>query len=145
MTCEILNKEWTDKEDDIKNVVNEFENAVKATISIFGDKNFAHVWVSEEEAYRSQFNRATLDAMVFYFSDEIIRQSAMENKEQVESAFKELCSSSNEFIESVRGTTDVYGTYTRLSLWGKSLLAILNIEFNVPEFFEGRIVFDGLR
>jgi Protein of unknown function DUF262 len=145
MACENLNEEWNEKEDDIRNVVNEFENAVEATISIFGEKNFAHVWVSEDEAYRSQFNRATLDAMVFYFSDEVIRESAKKNKEQVESAFKDLCSSSNDFIESVRGTTDVYGTYTRLSLWGKSLLDVLDVEFNVPEFFEGRIVFDGLR
>jgi Protein of unknown function DUF262 len=145
MTCKVLNEEWDEKEDDIKDVVDGFENAVEATISIFGDKNFAHVWVSEEEAYRSQFNRATLDVMVFYFSDEIIRESAKRNKEQVEAAFKELCSYSNEFIESVRGTTDVYGTYTRLSLWGKSLLDVLDVEFNVPEFFEGRIVFDGLR
>jgi Protein of unknown function DUF262 len=145
MTCEVLNEEWNEKEDEIKNVVNEFENAVEATISIFGDRNFAHVWVSEEDVYRSQFNRATLDAMVFYFSDNLIRESAKKNKEQVESAFKELCSSSNEFIESVRGTTDVYGTYIRLSLWGKSLLNVLDVEFNLPEFFEGRIVFNGLR
>ena len=145
MTCEVLNKEWNNKEDDIRNVVDGFEDAVEATISIFGDKNFAHVWVSEEEAYRSQFNRATLDAMVFYFSDETIGESAKRNKEQVEAAFKELCSSNNDFIESVRGTTDVYGTYTRLSLWGKSLLDVLDVEFNVPDFFEGRIVFNGLR
>ena len=145
MTCEVLNKQWERKEDDIKNVFNEFENAVEATITIFGDKNFAHVWVSEEEAYRSQFNRATLDVMVFYFSDEIIRESARKNKEQVEAAFKELCASSSDFIESVRGTTDVDGTYIRLSLWGKSLLAVLDVKFNVPEFVEGQIVFDGLR
>jgi Protein of unknown function DUF262 len=145
MTCEVLNKEWKDKKDDIRSVVGRFENAVETTISIFGEKNFAHVWVSEDEAYRSQFNRATLDAMVFYFSDEIIRESAKKNKEQVEAAFKELCSSSNDFIESVRGTTDVYGTYIRLSLWGKSLLNVLDVEFNLPEFFEGRIVFGGLR
>lgn len=145
MTCESLNEDWNHREDEIKNVVNKFEKAVEATISIFGDKNFAHVWMNQEKSYRSQFNRATLDAMVFYFSDDIIRESATRNKEQVETAFKELCSSSNDFIESVRGTTDVYGTYTRLSLWGKSLLTVLDVEFNVPEFFEGRIVFDGLR
>ncbi len=145
MTCENLNEDWNHREDEIRDVVNKFENAVEATISIFGDKNFAHVWVNQEKAYRSQFNRATLDAMVFYFSDDIIRESATRNKKQVETAFKELCSSSNDFMESVRGTTDVYGTYTRLSLWGESLLAVLDVEFNIPEFFEGRIVFDGLR
>lgn len=146
MTCEVLNKEWNDKEDDIINVVNQFENAVEATISIFGDKNFARVWVSENETYRSQFNRATLDVMVFYFSDEVIRETAIQNKDKVEAAFKELCSEpSNGFIESVRGTTDVRGTYTRLSLWGKSLMEVLNIKFKVPELVEDWIVFDGLR
>jgi Protein of unknown function DUF262 len=145
MTCEVLNKEWNDKEDDIKETIVSFEKAVEATILIFGDKNFARVWVSEDEAYRSQFNRATLDVMVFYFSDEIIRESAKKNKEKVEDAFKELCSSSNDFRESVRGTTDVDGTYTRLSLWGKSLLAVLDVKFNVPEFCDNRITFHGLR
>jgi hypothetical protein len=146
MTCEVLNKEWNDKEDDIKDVVNQFENAVEATISIFGDKHFARVWVSENETYRSQFNRATLDVMVFYFSDKIIREAAIKNKDQVKSAFKELCSEpSNGFIESVRGTTDVHGTYTRLSLWGKSLRDVLDIKFKVPELVEDLIVFDGLR
>jgi hypothetical protein len=146
MTCEVLNKGWDNKEDDIKDVVDNFENAVEATISIFGDKNFAHVWVSEEEAYRSQFNRATLDVMVFYFSDKIIRESAKRNKERIENAFKELCSDpSNGFRESVRGATDVYGTYIRLSLWGKVLLNVLDVTFKVPEFSNNRIVFDGLR
>jgi Protein of unknown function DUF262 len=146
MTCEVLNQEWNDKEDDIKKVVDEFENAVEATISIFGDKNVAHVWVGEEEVYRTQFNRATLDVMVFYFSDETIREAAQKNKEQVENAFKDLCSDrSNGFVESVRGTTDVYGTHLRLSLWGKALLSILDIKFKVPEFLNNRIVFNGLR
>ena len=146
MTCEVLNKEWDETEDDIKDVVNQFEHAVEATISIFGDKYFARVWVSENEAYRSQFNRATLDVMVFYFSDKIIREAAVINKDKVEAAFKELCSEpSNGFIECVRGTTDVRGTYTRLSLWGKSLSDVLNLKFKVPELVEDWIRFDGLR
>ena len=144
MTCEVLNKEWDEKEDDIRNVVNQFENAVEATIFIFGDKNFSHVW--DTETYRKQFNRATLDVMTFYFCDETIRESAKKNKQNVEATFKKVCSSPNNgFRESVSGTTDVLGTYTRLSLWGKALLEVLDVSFNVPELIGDRIVFNGLR
>jgi hypothetical protein len=57
MTCESLNNKWSEKKNDIENVVDQFENAVEATIFIFGDKNFSRVW--DTTKYRSQFNRAT--------------------------------------------------------------------------------------
>lgn len=147
MACENLNKNWDRDASYIQNEINQFENAINTTISIFGDRNFSRTWMSSSESYRSQFNRAILDSMVFYFSDPMIRKSAEENKVEVEAAFKRLCSSqTNGFRESVEGTTkNVRETYTRLSLWGKALREVLDVEFNVPEIIENRIVFNGLR
>ncbi|MDD1438693.1 DUF262 domain-containing protein, partial [Dolichospermum sp. ST_sed10] len=65
MTCERLNNQ---KYYDIKNVVNQFEAAVQTTINIFGEKNFSRIWSNKNNKYQSQFNRAILDVMVFYFS-----------------------------------------------------------------------------
>jgi hypothetical protein len=65
----------------------------------------------------------------------------------VEDAFKKLCSSPNSgFREAIEGTTkNIRETHTRLSLWGRALLEVLDVEFNVPELVDNRIIFNGLR
>ncbi|MFB2879022.1 DUF262 domain-containing protein [Floridanema aerugineum] len=145
MTCKVLNRDWEKKSSDIINTIDQFEKAVQATIDIFGEKSFSRMWLNTKQTYRSQFNRAILDVMVFYFSDPVIRQAAENNKSGVEEAFKELCAN-NEFKKSVEVTTqNIRETYTRLSLWGKALLRVLNIDFNVPKLVDNRIIFDSLR
>jgi hypothetical protein len=146
MTCKELNKNWKKRASDIQATVTQFENAVQTSINIFGEKNVSRLWLSSSNSYRSQFNRAILDVMVFYFSDEIIRQAAEENKVAVEDAFKELCSSNSGFREAIEGTTkNIRETHIRLSLWGRALLKVLDVEFNVPELVDNRIIFNGLR
>jgi uncharacterized protein with ParB-like and HNH nuclease domain len=145
MTCKNLNKDWERNRDDIQDTVEQFEKAVQATIDIFGEKNISRMWLNKNKEYRSQFNRAILDVMVFYFSDATIRQAAEKNKSEVEEAFKKLCAL-NEFRDSVEGTTkNIRETYTRLSLWGKALLKVLDIEFNVPKLVDNCIIFDSLK
>ncbi|MCA1995504.1 MAG: DUF262 domain-containing protein, partial [Coleofasciculus sp. S288] len=144
MTCKELNKNWNKKASDIQDTVTQFENAVQTSINIFGEKNVSRLWLSSSNTYRSQFNRAILDVMVFYFSDQIIRQSAEDNKAEVEDAFKKLCSSNSSFREAIEGTTkNIRETHTRLSLWGRALLEVLDVEFNVPELVDNRIIFNG--
>ncbi|MBD2291944.1 DUF262 domain-containing protein [Anabaena sphaerica FACHB-251] len=143
MTCENLNKDWEKIQDDVENAVNQFEKAVETTINIFGG-SFSRMWLGNK--YRSQFNRAILDVMVFYFKDETIRESAQRNKEKVEEAFKSLCSSNSNFKEAIEGTTkNIRETYNRLRLWGESLLEVLDVDFNLPELVDNRIIFNGLR
>ncbi|MGB7709762.1 MAG: DUF262 domain-containing protein [Microcoleus sp.] len=147
LTCEQLNNDWKARELEIGDTVSQFENAVQTTTRIFGEENIFRVWLSSSKTYRSKFNRAILDVMVFYFSDPVIRQAAEENPAGVENAFKELCSSSNsQFREAVeKSTTSIRETHTRLSLWGKALLKVLDVEFNVPELVDNRMIFNGLR
>ncbi|MDD1415561.1 DUF262 domain-containing protein [Dolichospermum sp. ST_con] len=143
MTCERLNNQ---KYYDIKNVVNQFEAAVQTTINIFGEKNFSRIWSNKNNKYQSQFNRAILDVMVFYFSDEIIRNSVEDRQEKVKFAFQELCSSNSDFREAVeRRTQNTPEIYHRLRLWGVSLQKVLDVKFNLPELHDNRIIFNGLR
>jgi hypothetical protein len=143
MTCKTLNQDWDKKQDDVENAVEQFEEAVETTINIFGD-NFSRMWLGNK--YRSQFNRAILDVMVFYFKDKTIRESAQRNNEKVEEAFKSLCSSNSNFKDAIEGTTkNIRETYNRLRLWGESLLEVLDVEFNLPELVDNRIIFNGLR
>lgn len=147
MTCERLNKNWKKQTDDVHYAVSRFEKAVETTMNIFGEKNFSRMWLSSSNAYRTQFNRAILDVMVFYFSDDLIREAAEKNKPAVENAFKELCSSSeNGFKEAVEGTTkNIRETHIRISLWGHALLDVLGLECKLPELVDNRIIFKGLR
>jgi len=147
MTCKKLNKDWKEKETEVRYTVSQFEKAVQTTTTIFGEENIFRVWLSSYNTYRGKFNRAILDVMVFYFSDPVIREAAEKNPAAVEKAFKELCSSSNsEFREAVeKTTTSIRATHTRLSLWGKALLKVLDVEFNVPELVDNHIIFNGLR
>ena len=147
MTCERLNKNWKKQTDDVHYAVSRFEKAVETTMNIFGEKNFSRMWLSSSNAYRTQFNRAILDVMVFYFSDDLIREAAEKNKPAVENAFKELCSSSeNGFKEAVEGTTkNIRETHIRISLWGHALLDVLGLECKLPELVDSRIIFKGLR
>ena len=143
MTCERLNNQ---KYYDIKNVVNQFEEAVQTTINIFGEKNFSRIWSNKNNKYQSPFNRAILDVMVFYFSDEIIINSVEGHQEKVKIAFQELCSSNSDFREAVeRRTQNIPEIYNRLRLWGESLQKVLEINFNLPELHDNRIIFNGLR
>jgi len=146
-TCQELNQAWKENETEIGYTVSQFENAVQTTTTIFGKDNIFRVWLGNSNTYRTKLNRAILDVMVFYFSDQLIRESAEKNPVAVENAFKELCSSPNsEFREAVeKSTTSIRETHTRLSLWGKALLKVLDVEFNVPELLDNRIVFNGLR
>ncbi|MEG4816023.1 DUF262 domain-containing protein [Microcoleus sp. K5-D4] len=147
MTCKKLNKHWKEKETEVRYTVSQFEKAVQTTTTIFGEENIFRVWLSSDNTYRGKFNRAILDVMVFYFSDPVISEAAEKNPAGVEEAFKELCSSSNsEFREAVeKSTTSIRQTHTRLSLWGKALLKVLDVEFNVPELVDNHIIFNGLR
>ena len=147
MTCEQLNNDWDNREIEIRDTVSQFDNAVQTTTRIFGEENTFRVWLSSSHAYRSKFNRAILDVMIFYFSDPVIRQAAEKNPAGVENSFKELCSSSNsEFRDAVeKRTTSIRETHTRLSLWGQALLKVLDVEFNVPKLVDNRIIFNGLR
>jgi len=147
MTCKKLNKDWKEKETEVRYTVSQFEKAVQTTTTIFGEENIFRVWLSSSNTYRGKFNRAILDVMVFYFSDSVISEAAEKNPAGVEKAFKELCSSSNsEFREAVeKSTTSIRETHTRLSLWGKALLKVLDVEFNVPELVDNHIIFNGLR
>ncbi|MEG4352063.1 DUF262 domain-containing protein [Microcoleus sp. LAD1_D3] len=147
MTCKKLNKDWKEKETEVRYTVSQFEKAVQTTTTIFGEENIFRVWLSSSNTYRGKFNRAILDVMVFYFSDPVISEAAEKKPAGVQKAFKELCSSSNsEFREAVeKSTTSIRETHTRLSLWGKALLKVLDVEFNVPELVDNHIIFNGLR
>ncbi|HUV56296.1 MAG TPA: hypothetical protein VMV84_03605, partial [Dehalococcoidales bacterium] len=93
-------------------------------------------------AFSPRLNKAILDVLLFYFSDEKIRNTAVDKKEDVLNAFKILCLESEDFRNSTETTTKSLGaTSTRLSLWGKELQDTLRIDFQIPSYDGKRIKF----
>ncbi|CCI19758.1 conserved hypothetical protein [Microcystis aeruginosa PCC 9807] len=145
--CVSLNARWDQNSEEIKNIIDQFEKAVQTTINIFGEKNFSRLWLPESATYRSQFNRAILDVMVFYFCDDLIRAAAEKNKEQVEEAFKSLfLTAVDRFKNAVLINTHTkQSTYDRFHLWGQALSKVLDINFNIPQMEDNHIIFKWLR
>ncbi|MGI4822162.1 MAG: DUF262 domain-containing protein [Janthinobacterium lividum] len=127
-----LNKEWDAKKDDIIRESNELSNAIDAVYQIFGESGAFRKW--SVDSWQGLFNRAVYDVMVYYFSHVNIRDAALEKKENVVSAFKDLCVSDSDFMRAIEATTkSTNNTYYRYAAWGNLLAGILGIEIRVPE------------
>ena len=142
-TCEKLNQNWQEQEEKIKFEVSQFEKSLNAAAEIFGPKNVAHKWTPD--GFESRLNRAVLDIIAFYLSDEKIRAMALQSPDAVRESFKRLCIEREEFRNSIEKTTkSMKATYTRLHLMGEALRAALNTDFQLPVLTEAdRIQFNG--
>ncbi len=139
-TCEYLNKVWPQKENEIKRVSNSIISAIDLTRSIF-DKDSFRKW--NGNYYESQLNKSIFDVMIYYFSilidkkDEIIK-----NKDEVQTKFKNLCSSDQEFLSTLeRSTNTTNALKTRLSKWGTQLksLNLIDEKSNIHRDFLGEL------
>lgn len=143
-TCKHLNKNWDRFEENIKLQSEKFDKSIDAAIEIFGPESVARKWT--KNGLEPKLNRAVLDVISFYFSDDRIREAALENAEDVKNAFKVLCLESEEFRTSISVTTkSLWATSSRFSIWGEKLNQILKLDFKVPASNEGRIEFNGFR
>jgi len=141
-TCDKLNKEWAQEETNIKNQVATFENAIDAAIRIFGQEYIGRKWT--EDGFGARLNKAILDVIAFYFSDERIREIALEKATDVLEAFKTLCLEREDFRNSIETTTKSrLATSTRLYLWGDRLRNTLGLDFQIPTYEHNRIVFSS--
>ncbi len=142
-TCEKLNKSWSKNELAIRKQVKTLEDAVNASIEIFGGpEKVARKWT--EEGFSIRLNKAILDVITFYFSDERIRKKSLAKPKEVVEAFKKLCIQSEPFRNSIETTTkSLSATSTRLCLWGESLRHATGLKFYIPEYKDNRISFTG--
>ncbi|AFZ46874.1 protein of unknown function DUF262 [Cyanobacterium stanieri PCC 7202] len=144
-TCDHFNKQWQNREEEIKMSLDQFEKAIDIMTEIFGEKYFGRVWLAEQNKYERQRNLSVLDAMLFYFSNPNIRSRIKEiDKKDIEDKFKYLCSSSQDFLSSVRSSTSkIRSLYTRLNLWGTALKDTLKIDFPIPKLIDNHISYSS--
>ncbi len=143
-TCNKFNQSWTESEEVIIKQIKTFEEAVNTAIDIFGPEHIGRRWSEDVGGFTPRLNKAILDVITFYFSDEKIRKESLSKAVEVINSFKELCLDSDEFIKSIETTTkSLPATFTRLHLWGEYLRRATGLSFKIPELKDSRINFVG--
>src|SRR5690606_1518662 len=137
-TCGNLNESWEKENQNLLVQTREFETAHQFAKKIFGE-NVYRKWNGEK--YERRFNRAIFDIFILSFIRQDIREAAHGKEQEIEIAFKNLCTNSKEFLSSIESTTkSTWATQTRISLWNETLNALL--ETNLPGL---RLVDNGNR
>jgi hypothetical protein len=137
ITAEKFNRDWVLVEEMIEQQKEDFEYAIQAALSIFGENAFRK-WNGSD--YERSLNRAVLDVLIYYFTDRRVAKKAVARKANVEAAFKKtfLNTKFRVAIESTTKTIDAL--HTRLSLWGKALSTAISVELPIPLLQDNRIV-----
>lgn len=130
-TCETLNEEWDDKEEQVKELLQEFELSHKAIVEVFEDHAYQK-WTSNR--YETRFNRAIFDIMHSTFRVSEIRESMLQNKRDVIRLFQDLCREGSQFRNAIEQTTKSIGaTSTRIRLWSEGVSKIIGRNIIVPK------------
>jgi hypothetical protein len=130
-TVKTLNNNWDNREQELKALAQELDMAIDFTIDIFGEKDSFSKWTGR--GYQGKFNRAVYDIMVFYFSQEYIRERSANLKTEIKSAFENLSNQNAEFLNSIEQTTkSIANTELRFRLWGSKLADVLGVNINIP-------------
>ncbi|MFG5724533.1 DUF262 domain-containing protein [Streptomyces murinus] len=134
-TCDIFNRDWKNREEDVAKACKSCDEAIVATNKIFGESSFRRY---DNGRYESRFNRAVFDVMTYYFSNPEIAAKGIENPKSVVRAFEDLSSSDAVFASSLKSTTKtIDATNTRFSRWGDALAGALGTPLRIPRL-EGR-------
>jgi hypothetical protein len=137
-TVNTLNDQWGSKELEIKEAASNLEEAIKATINIFGERDAFSKW--KGHSFQGNFNRAIFDIMCYYFSNAEIRNDSLLKKSEIVSAFKELCQSDSDFLTSFEHTTkSIHNTAKRFNTWGEKIAEIIGKKVIVPTLVETRL------
>lgn len=138
-----LNRRWAAEDASIRSLAANFDSAVAATLEIFGPNAFTR-WNPTRNTYENRFNRAVFDVMVYYFSEESIRDAAIAKAGEVESRFRTISNDNPAFVDSMlTSTKTIDALHTRLSLWGSALRTLTGVPFSVPTLSADRVLTKG--
>jgi hypothetical protein len=129
-TCETLNDQWQDVEQQLLEELTQFEASITTTFNIFGKHAFRK-WTAD--GYERLFNRAIFDIMTYYFARADVRAAAEAHAAEVEQAFRTLCETDQDFLASIERTTKSIGaTSYRMHSWATKLAQITNLDIASP-------------
>jgi len=128
--CSHFNDTWDSDQEKIEEQLNSFELAHQAIKSVFSKHSYRK-WTGS--TYENRFNRAVFDILILSFSEEDTREYCRGKEQEVENAFKYLCTEDRAFITSLETTTkSIRATDKRISTWNSKLNEVLGINLPVP-------------
>lgn len=130
---ETFNDDWTNFKPQIHQAFIDFERVVSTTFEIFGQDGAFRSWNGVK--FEGRVNRAVIDVMAYYFTFPEIAQQALQKREQIVTAFKELCEIEEDFRQAISGTTkSLWAVDARFNLWAEALTRGAGISVNSPYF-----------
>jgi hypothetical protein len=137
-SVEELNNLWFERDKELESQAKELDEAIMATITIFGEKDAFSKYTKNE--FQHKFNRAVFEIMSYYFSNPEIRIKALNYKIEIKNAYISLCMEDREFLASIEiATKDLDKVVKRFSAWGIELAKILEIEILIPKRVDGGV------
>lgn len=131
-TCNLLNKAFLEKKNDITDAMSLFNKTVDLVFKIFSDSAAFRKY--KDGKYESRYNRAVIDIMLYYFSQLEYMELAIEHKAEICTKFQELCSTDNAFIAALESTTkSLDAVHTRFRKWGEALSEVMGITLYIPQ------------
>lgn len=126
-----FNREWDEQETRLFAMLEDLDKALQATISIFGADRTFRKWNGTR--FEKNINRAIFDIMVHTLDTPRIRAAAVNQGDEVISAFKSLCEQNDEFRASIEGTTkSIAAIRFRLESWAAALSTAINADVKLP-------------
>jgi hypothetical protein len=139
LTTERMNLSWNKYSTVAKSQIAEFEEAIAATVKIFGSHAAFRKWNGRE--FEGPLNRAVLDIMLWVFSDPDMRRAAIKSKSKVVETFKSLCSKDREFLSSLETTTkSIVAVATRFNVWSSAMKRITKKPLRCPTLEKNKVV-----
>lgn len=136
-TCKLYNERWPSCEAEVNQQYEDFIASHETVKAIFAGHAYRK-WTGQQ--YESRFNRAVFDVMILAFSHSEVRKLAVGHYEDIEQAYKEVCSESA-FLTAVEATTkSMDATVTRLAAWYEKLNNLIGAGLGIPQKENGNIV-----
>lgn len=108
------------------------EHSSEAIIEVFGPDHACRKW--KNGRYDRLFNRAVFDVMAGSLADPRVRNWALQNPRQFETAYTSLCERDPEFVNSVESTTKSKGaTRYRFENWYLAVAAATGVRLDIPQ------------
>ena len=131
-TAKHFNNNWDTRQVEVLELAKQCDQAIEGTFEIFEDDAFRR-WQAPN-GFEGRFNRAVFDIMTFYFRDHRLASMAIDKKDAVKTAFRELSEQDDQFAEALQTTTkSIRATFNRLTRWGLALQTVLGCQLVIPE------------
>jgi hypothetical protein len=129
-TTNYFEGDWGIRQSEVDQSLSRLDAALNCAREIFHQDSFKK-WLDDK--YERVMNRAVFDCLARFFADKMVCALALEHKDEVVGAFRDLCAerSFREAIERTTKTRDA--TILRIELWGVALAKVIGRTYSAAD------------